>query len=684
MRPRPWSILLLLLIPAAAYADDVRVIVGFHGKADQSVFARHGGRAATDLSSINAWAGYVPAGRLKALRAEPGILYVEEDRVRTKTVEPNDTYYNFAFSKLYTNRGLNDQKDDFRLIRCPEAWGVSTGAGARVSVLDTGCQINHVDIGSGTAGKVKVWRNFTASGTESVSENTNVSDSDGHGTHTAGTVGARTNNARGVAGAGWDCELAIGKVLGPSGGYDSWVAAGIAWSWQTAGAKVISMSLGGQGSSTTLDNAIEAAWSGGAVLVAAAGNDGADGSNHYPSAHPNCISVAAVNEGGQWASFSNYGPTTDIAAPGVTVLSTYPTDSYAWASGTSMATPHVAGVAALAWSAFPSATNAFIRSQVERGGSRWVTAPDGGVIKILDAYAAVTSPDTTAPAAPSGLTATAAGPSRIDLDWADNTEADLAGYNVYRSDDGGLTFGQVAAGVAASSYSDTGLVAASTYFYYVTAGDTSGNESGASNVAWATTAAPDLEAPTAPSGLSATAVGSSRIDVDWADNAEADLAGYNVYRSADGAVYDQVAAGVSGSAYSDVGLAASATYYYFVTATDTSGNESAPSGGASATTEEAPPALSVTSITPNSMAVGTTIQVTVTGTGFSAGAVLTFANGAGKSPQAANIVVVDANTITADVTAGKGGPPRDRVWDVVVTNPGGASSSLAGGFTVTP
>src|SRR6185295_17848099 len=152
---------------------------------------RHGGQADTDLGALHAHAGRVPARALAALRAEPGVAYVEEDLVRHASLVPNDTYY------------AGYQTGAFGLINCPGAWNVSQGAGKRVAVLDTGCQLNHPDIGSGSAGKVKVWRNFSSSGTS-----TDVKDLNGHGTHTAGTVGARTNNAVGVAGAGFNCELA--------------------------------------------------------------------------------------------------------------------------------------------------------------------------------------------------------------------------------------------------------------------------------------------------------------------------------------------------------------------------------------------------------------------------------------------------------------------------------------------
>lgn len=366
------SLILLaaVLFPAAAFADDVNVIVGFHGKSDSGIFARHGGVAETDLSALQACAGHVPPGKIKSMRAEPGVAYVEEDLVReaSDAVVPNDKYY------------TQYQAGSFGLIRAPEAWGVSTGAGVRVAVLDTGCLTSHTDI----SGKVKITKNFTTK-----KASTDVTDNDGHGTHTAGTVGAKTNNGTGVAAAGFNCELAIGKVLGPAGGYDSWIAAGIDWARQTAGAKVVSMSLGGPGAGTTLEDAVNAAWNGGLVVVAAASND-ASSAPSYPAAYENCISVAAVDNAGALASWSNYGPTVDIAAPGVSILSTYKKNGYAFLSGTSMATPHVAGVAALVWASPFGTSPAAVRAQIERCAKLNVTGANAGTLHVLDAAAAVT------------------------------------------------------------------------------------------------------------------------------------------------------------------------------------------------------------------------------------------------------------------------------------------------------
>ncbi len=193
--------------------------------------------------------------------------------------------------------------------------------------------------------------------------------------------------------------------------------------------------------------------------------------------------------------------------------------------------------------------------------------------------------DTTPPAAPTNLTATGVSPGQIDLDWDDNAEPDLASYNVYRDT------AQIATGVATSSYTDTGLSSSTQYCYTVTAVDTSANESSESNQACATTQEGDTTPPAAPTNLTATAVSSSQIDLDWDENAEPDLDSYNVYRDS-----VQIATGVTLSNYSDTGLGPSTQYCYTVTAVDTSNNESADSNQACATTQEGATSCHVDSI----------------------------------------------------------------------------------------
>jgi thermitase len=192
-------------------------------------------------------------------------------------------------------------------------------------------------------------------------------DDNMHGTHVAGTISARANNDVGVAGVDPGAGFAICKALRTAAGtgLTSDVANCINWT-HTSGAKVISMSLGG-GESTTLRNAVLNAWKGGAangsVLIAAAGNDG-DATLNYPAAYAEVVSVAATDHNDARVSFSSVNPDVEIAPPGVSVLSTIPGGQYARLPGTSMATPHVSGVAGVLWQLFPGDTAAGIRGRL--------------------------------------------------------------------------------------------------------------------------------------------------------------------------------------------------------------------------------------------------------------------------------------------------------------------------------
>ena len=217
----------------------------------------------------------------------------------------------------------------------PQAWTHTRGEGVTVAVLDTGVDVDHPDL----AQAVVEAEDFTGSSAGS-------GDRVGHGTHCSGTIGAR-GRLNGVAPA---CRLIHGKVLGDDGsGMDPWIAGGINWA-VAHGADVISGSFGSNTPSPIMAASIRAAVAQGKFFVFAAGNDHRVGGGNevdHPAKLRQGIAVAAVDENNRIAPFSSRGPEVDIAAPGVNILSTYPGGGYARMSGTSMATPFVAGVVAL-------------------------------------------------------------------------------------------------------------------------------------------------------------------------------------------------------------------------------------------------------------------------------------------------------------------------------------------------
>ncbi len=297
--------------------------------------------------------GEDPEALAARLRRRPDIETAEVDRPVRIAFTPNDPYY-------------GSYQWNLPKIRAPQAWDVITGtAGVWIAIVDTGVDYNHPDLASS---RLRLGWDF-ANG------DNNPMDDHGHGTHVAGIAGANTNNGQGVAGVCWGCDLLAVKVLDASGGgYASWVADGIRYAadWGVAFGKrtVINLSLGSPYPSSVLADAVAYAQGQGALIVAAAGNDGVN-ELFYPAAYPGVIGVAATDSSDQRASFSNWGSHVDIAAPGVSILSTM-WGWYYFADGTSMATPHVAGVAGLVWSAGPALTasqvcGALLRTAVDLG-----------------------------------------------------------------------------------------------------------------------------------------------------------------------------------------------------------------------------------------------------------------------------------------------------------------------------
>lgn len=220
----------------------------------------------------------------------------------------------------------------------PALWSMTKGAGVKVGIVDTGACLQHPDLKDAIVAS----KDFTGKGT--------AEDGDGHGTHVAGIIGARGNSAGATAGVAPECQLYIAKALGDDGSGDFGnIEDAIEWLIAQK-VDIINMSLGGSDEGSGLHDVIKKAAQQGIILICAAGNDGVDAIDDvdYPGKYDECIAVGALNPNLSLAAYSSVGPEVDILAPGTQVYSTYLNNSYALLSGTSMATPFISGVAAMA------------------------------------------------------------------------------------------------------------------------------------------------------------------------------------------------------------------------------------------------------------------------------------------------------------------------------------------------
>ena len=350
---------------------------------------------------------------------DPNVLYAEPDLIQYPLMTPTDPRYAEQWHYGTGTGGL----------RATNAWDLASGTGVVVAVIDTGVR-PHPDLSGGLLPGYDFISDTARAGDGNGrdSDATDVGDwvaadqcgagkparnSSWHGTHVAGTVAARTNNGVGVAGVAFNAKVVPVRVLGKCGGYTSDIADGIIWASggtvtgvpaNANPAKVLNLSLGGPGTcGTAYQDAITSARSRGAVVVVAAGNDNTEAGNFRPANCTGSFTVAATDKTGGRAWYSNYGSVVAVAAPGGDtsinangVLSTHNAgtqgpgaDSYSFSQGTSMAAPHVAGVAALMLSRTPSMTNTQVEAKLKSSARSFPASCTGCGTGIVDATAAL-------------------------------------------------------------------------------------------------------------------------------------------------------------------------------------------------------------------------------------------------------------------------------------------------------
>ena len=326
--------------PAAKFAVDellVQIKVGGNKSLIDLDLKAQGASELDEIAQIRVKRIKVPAQareRVKAALAKnPHIAFVEENHVAEPTAVPNDSSYG---SQWHLPK-----------IQAPQGWDITTGAASfPIAIIDSGVDADHPDLAS----KLMTGRNF-------LDGSVNTDDTHGHGTSVAGAAAAASNNGTGISGVAWASPIMPLQVFNSTtSALYSTIASAITWATDN-GAKVINISMAGSTSSLTMENAINYAWNKGVIVVASAGNSSTS-APYYPAACKNVVSVSATTSSDLKASWSNFGATVDVAAPGASIYTTTKGGGYGSVNGTSFSSPITAGLVALIWSANPTLTNA--------------------------------------------------------------------------------------------------------------------------------------------------------------------------------------------------------------------------------------------------------------------------------------------------------------------------------------
>jgi subtilisin family serine protease len=557
MRPAPTGLTILLAgltvislsaqnqPPQARRAATIRteVVNGREAAAGEVLVKLRGADPAADLRAIGALAdagaidavgragvrrvrsrSMTAAALLARLAGHPAVEYVEPNYILHAFADTNDPLFPQLWGLKNVGQGVNGAPGGLAGadIHATRAWDYATGSTAHVvAVVDTGIDYTHPDLAGNmwsapaaftvTIGGVSITCPAGTHGINVITMTCNPMDDNNHGTHVSGTIGASGNNALGVVGVNWVTQLMAIKFLDANGsGTVDAAISGIDFAIQAreafaAGAaadvRVLSASWAGTGFSQALLDEILAANDHDMLFVAAAGNNGISNDilPMYPASYtaPNIVAVAATTNTDALAFFSNYSATSvHLGAPGVDVLSTTIGGNYAFLSGTSMATPHVSGAAALLLSLCPMDTagvkNVLVNT-VEPVAALATTTVSGG---RLDVYSAIRS--CVAPPEPATSLVVAPGDTKLTLTWAG--AAGATGFNIKRSLASGGPYAPIATNVKGRTYADTTVVNGTTY-YYVVSGVNGFGEGANSNEAFATPNAPSdlvLASLTAP------------------------------------------------------------------------------------------------------------------------------------------------------------------------------------------
>ena len=360
-----FTLVITISIPAFAFESPANpsyeLIIGFKEEIPSSVFDKY------EVLDINEELKSVlvkaEEGVVREAMKDPNVKYVEKNKLVRTLYTPNDPFYPYQWN--------------LEPIQVSKAWDIEKGSrNVTIAILDTGIDYWHEDL-----------ENY-AGGFDFVNNDPDPMDDHGHGTAVAGIAAATIDNGKGIAGIAQVNILAL-KVLDETGWGTTWgVSKAITYAARHY-VDVISMSFGSDDPSALMEAACVYAWDKNSILVAAAGNE--NSYVLYPAAYPSVIAVGATDKEGERASYSNFGPELELVAPGNLILTTHRDNSYTYDTGTSMSTPHVAGVAALLKSKHAELSNEEIREMLR------TTAKDLGEegkddyygYGMVDAYAAL-------------------------------------------------------------------------------------------------------------------------------------------------------------------------------------------------------------------------------------------------------------------------------------------------------
>ena len=500
--------------------------------------------------ALKGFAGKLTAAQLQVLQSDSRVDYIEQDQIaHINAVQTNPPSW-----------GL-DRIDQRALPLSTSYTYNQTGLGVDAYCIDTGILFAHVDFGG-----------RAVTGYDAITSGGTAADGNGHGTHTAGTIGG---TSYGVAKA---ARLIAVRVLDNSGsGSYSQVIAGVNWvtADHTTRPAVANMSLGGP-ISTALDAAVRNSIADGVTYCVSAGNGTADASTQSPAGVAEAITVGATDITDAFAYFSNFGSVVDISGPGVDITSAWFTSTTATntISGTSMSSPHVAGAAALYLEANPASTPAQVQSALKANGtSNVISGIPSGTVNLLLYSVVAGGPPPPPPPAPTlsspvdGATGVSTSPT---LSW--NASSGATSYTVQVSTSSAFTtFAYNVSGITSTSTSVSGLAASTVYYWRVNATNAGGTSAFSATSSFTTAAGSPPAVPSLSSPINGATNVSRTPTLTW--NASSGATSYTAQVSTDPGfatfVYNQ--SGITSTSTTVSGLGSRITYYWRVNATNTFG-----------------------------------------------------------------------------------------------------------------